>query len=64
MISLVMLLLKKVPVIMAELREARLAVDLAAVRVIRLEAVSRDLTVMVMDIMSSTLKMEKTWMIY
>ena len=75
MTSLAMLLLKKVPVIMAEHREVPLAVDLVEVRAVRLAAalaehraiplavVSMARTVMAMVIMNIILKMEKIWMI-
>ena len=63
MISLVTLLLKKVPVIMEMHRAARLAAVLAEHRAIHLAVVSMAHTVMAMVIMNIILKMAKIWMI-
>ena len=63
MTSLATLLLKKVPVIMAEHREVLLAVALAEHRAIHLAVVSMARTVMAMVIMNIILRMAKIWMI-
>ena len=64
MISLAMLLLRKVQVTMAADREARSAVDSAADREIRLAVVSMVRTVMATVIMNIILKTVKIWMIF